>query len=91
MLVGFFLGGLVIHGGLQGWWIASVLGSLGEFPLMVSATVLTAFNDNAAITYLSTLVPGFTDNLKYAVVQVRLQVEALQLSQIHLILQDRRY
>jgi len=68
MLVGFFLGGLVIHGGLQGWWIAPVLGSLGEFPLMLSATVLTAFNDNAAITYLSTLVPGFTDNLKYAVV-----------------------
>ncbi|WP_033397515.1 putative Na+/H+ antiporter [Desulfobacter curvatus] len=68
MLVGFFLGGLVIHGGLQGWWIAPVLGSLGELPLMLSATVLTAFNDNAAITYLSTLVPGFTDNLKYAVV-----------------------
>ncbi|MEN8140814.1 MAG: putative Na+/H+ antiporter [Thermodesulfobacteriota bacterium] len=68
MLVGFFLAGLVIHGGLQGWWIAPVLGSLGEVPLMVSATVLTAFNDNAAITYLSTLVPGFTDSLKYAVV-----------------------
>lgn len=68
MLVGFFLGGLVIHGGLQGWWIAPVLSSLGELPLMLSATVLTAFNDNAAITYLSTLVPGFTDSLKYAVV-----------------------
>lgn len=68
MLVGFFLGGLVIHGGLQGWWIAPVLGSLGELPLMISATVLTAFNDNAAITYLSTLVPNFTDGLKYAVV-----------------------
>jgi Na+/H+ antiporter NhaD/arsenite permease-like protein len=35
---------------------------------MVTATVLTAFNDNAAITYLSTLIPGFTDSLKYAVV-----------------------
>ena len=68
MLVGFLLGGLVIHGGLQGWWIAPVLGSLGELPLMFSSTVLTAFNDNAAITYLSTLVPGFTDGLKYAVV-----------------------
>ncbi len=68
MLVGFFLGGLVIHGGLQGWWIAPVLGSLSELPLMISATVLTAFNDNAAITYLSTLVPNFTDSLKYAVV-----------------------
>ena len=35
---------------------------------MFCATVLTAFNDNAAITFLSTLVPGFTDELKYAVV-----------------------
>ncbi|WP_319574216.1 putative Na+/H+ antiporter [uncultured Desulfobacter sp.] len=68
MLVGFFLGGLVIHGGLQGWWIAPVLSSLGERPLMLSAMLLTAFDDNAAITYLSTLVPGFTDSLKYAVV-----------------------
>jgi hypothetical protein len=68
MLVGFFLGSLIIHGGLQGWWISPVLGSLGEIPLMVGATILTAFNDNAAITYLSTLVPGFTDTLKYAVV-----------------------
>ncbi len=68
ILVGFFLAGLVIHGGLQGWWIAPVLGSLGEVPLMLTATVLTAFNDNAAITYLSTLVPDFTDGLKYAVV-----------------------
>ena len=68
LLVGFFLAGLVIHGGLQAWWIAPVLGNLSEGMLMVSATVLTAFNDNAAITYLSTLVPGFTDGLKYAVV-----------------------
>ena len=68
LLVGFFLGGLVVHGGVQGWWIEPVLGSLAEAPLMLMATVLTAFNDNAAITYLSTLVPGFTDELKYAVV-----------------------
>ena len=68
LLVGFFLGGLVIHGGVQGWWIAPVLGHLTEIPLMVVSTVLTAFNDNAAITYLATLVPGFNDSLKYAVV-----------------------
>ena len=67
MLVGFFLGGLVIHGGVQGWWIAPVLGNLKEIPLMFISTVLTAFNDNAAITFLSTLIPGFTDELKYAV------------------------
>ena len=68
MLVGFFLAGLVVHGGLQAWWIEPVLTRLPELPLFVGATVLTAFNDNAAITYLATLVPGFTDALKYAVV-----------------------
>lgn len=68
VLVGFFLAGLVIHGGLQQWWIAPVLGRLGELPLMFAAMALTAFNDNAAITYLCTLVPTFTDGLKYAAV-----------------------
>lgn len=68
MLVGFFLAGLVIHGGVQGWWIAPILGSLGEVSLMAMAMVLTAFNDNAAITYLATLVPGLSDALKHAVV-----------------------
>jgi hypothetical protein len=68
LLVGFFLGGLVIHGGLQGWWIEPVLGNLTEIPLMLGATVLTAFNDNAAITFLSTLVPDFSEGMKYSVV-----------------------
>jgi len=68
LLVGFFLAGLVIHGGVQAWWIAPVLGNLAEIPLLLAATGLTAFNDNAAITYLGTLVPGFTEELKYAVV-----------------------
>jgi hypothetical protein len=69
LLVGFFLAGLVVHGGLQAWWIEPVLKRLGELPLFIGATVLTAFNDNAAITYLATLVPGFTDALKHAVVE----------------------
>ncbi|MDE3268917.1 MAG: putative Na+/H+ antiporter [Pseudomonadota bacterium] len=68
LLVGFFIAGLVVHGGLQGWWIAPVLGSLSEIPLFFGAVVLTAFNDNAAITYLATLVPNFAPELKYAVV-----------------------
>jgi len=68
LLVGFFLAGLVIHGGLQGWWIEPVLGSLGKTSLFAGATILTAFNDNALITYLATLVPGFTEELKFAVV-----------------------
>jgi hypothetical protein len=68
ILVGFFLAGLVIHGGLQKWWIGPMLSRLTEVPLMLGATTLTAFNDNAAITYLATLVPGLSDSLKYAVV-----------------------
>jgi hypothetical protein len=68
LLVGFFLAGLVIHGGLQQWWIEPMLSRLTEVPLLLGATVLTAFNDNAAITYLATLVPGLSDSLKYVVV-----------------------
>jgi hypothetical protein len=69
LLVGFFLAGLVIHGGLQRWWIAPTLGSLGELPLFLGSTVLTAFNDNALITYLGTLVPALDDRLKIALVE----------------------
>ncbi len=68
LLVGFFLAGLVVHGNLQQWWIAPVLSRLEVLPLMLGATVLTAFNDNAAITYLASLVPGFTPEMRYAVV-----------------------
>jgi hypothetical protein len=67
LLVGFFLAGLVVHGGLQGWWLAPVLGTMGETALFFGATVLTAFNDNAAITYLASLAPGLTPAIKYAV------------------------
>lgn len=68
ILVGFFLAGLVIHGGLQQWWIAPVLSRLNEVPLLLGAIGLTAFNDNAAITYLSTLVPNLGAAMKFAVV-----------------------
>jgi len=68
VLVGFFLAGLVIHGGCQQWWIEPVLASLNPLQLLLGSTVLTAFNDNAAITYLASLVPGFSDQAKLAVV-----------------------
>ena len=41
---------------------------MDEVPLFFGATILTAVNDNAAITYLASLVPGFSDHLRYAVV-----------------------
>lgn len=68
ILVGFFLAGLVVHGGLQQWWIAPALGGLGEWPLFLMSTFLTSFNDNAAITYLASQVPAFTEGMKHAVV-----------------------
>jgi len=68
MLVGFFLAGLVIHGGLQAWWIEPVLTHLHKKAIFFGAVGLGAVNDNAAITYLATLVPNFDDHLKYAIV-----------------------
>lgn len=69
MLVGFFLAGLVIHGGCQRWWIEPILTSgIHEWFLMIGATGLTAFNDNAAITFLASQAPGLSESAKYAVV-----------------------
>jgi len=59
-LVGFFLAGLVVLGGVQGWWISPVLGRMGEGALLAVSTFLTAFNDNAAVTYLASQVPAFS-------------------------------
>lgn len=63
LLVGLFLAGLVTHGTLQQWWIEPILGQLTEIPLFIGATILTAFNDNAAITFLASLVPAFAENI----------------------------
>lgn len=68
ILVGFFLAGLVVHGNLQGWWIDPILGHLHCTMLMAVSVVLTAFNDNAAITFLASLIPTFDPAMKYAVV-----------------------
>lgn len=68
ILVGFFLAGLVIHGGVQGWWIDPVIRTLDDATLMFGSTILTAFNDNAAITYLAAQVQGLSLSAKHAVV-----------------------
>jgi hypothetical protein len=67
LLVGFFLAGLVVHGTFQGWWIEPLLLRLGEGALLLSSVFLSAFNDNAAITYLSSLVPHFSADQQYLV------------------------
>ncbi len=65
--VGIFLAGLVIFGNLQQWWISPVIGGLQPLPLFAGSTILTAFNDNAAIAYLASLVPNLSDAMKFAV------------------------
>ena len=68
LMVGLFLAGLVIHGRLQSWWLEPVLNSgLGEWTLHLGAATLTAFNDNALITYLASQVNGLSDSAKYAI------------------------
>ena len=68
ILVAVFLSALVAHGGLQGWWIEPLLTGLGNRELFLGGMALSAFNDNAAITYLASLVPGFTESMKYMLV-----------------------
>lgn len=66
ILVGFFLAGLVVHGSLQGWWIEPLLTNIHHDLLMIIAMVLTAFNDNASITYLASLNPNLNELMKYS-------------------------
>lgn len=67
-LVGFFLAGLVVLGGLQNWWLEPIVSKLSSEFLYLSAIGLTAFTDNAAITYLGTLVSQIGESSKYALV-----------------------
>lgn len=68
LLVGFFLAGLVTLGSLQAYWLKPLIQSLGGHALFFGATGLTALTDNAALTYLGSLVEGISDELKYALV-----------------------
>lgn len=68
LLVAFFLAGLVVLGGLQRWWLEPTLTSLSQAAVYYGATALTAITDNAALTYLASLVPNLSDEFKYAVV-----------------------
>ena len=67
LLVGFFLAGLVTLGNMQAWWLQQILTQLGDLTLFMGATGLTAITDNAALTYLGSLVE-LTDSQKYNLV-----------------------
>lgn len=68
LLVAFFLAGLVVLGGKQAWWLQELLAGMSPTVLYFSATALTAITDNAAITYLGSLVDGTDAAFKYALV-----------------------
>jgi hypothetical protein len=65
LLVGFFLAGLVVLGGMQQWWLQPMVSSLAPTALFFGAIGLTAITDNAALTYLGSLIEGMSDPAKY--------------------------
>ncbi len=68
LLVGFFLAGLVVLGGLQRWWLQPIVAGLEPLALFFGALALTAVTDNAALTYLGSLISGISDASKYMLV-----------------------
>lgn len=68
LLVAFFLGGIIIFGPFQGWWLKPLLSGLSESLLFTGATILTAFTDNAALTFLGSQVEGLSESSKLALV-----------------------
>jgi hypothetical protein len=68
LLVGFFLAGLVVLGGLQEWWLQPIVSRLQPVALFLGTTALTAITDNAALTYLGSLITPISDEAKYMLV-----------------------
>jgi hypothetical protein len=68
LMVAFFLAGLVVLGGQQRWWLQATLTNLDDSTLFFGAAALTAITDNAALTYLGSLVSGVSEQFKYALV-----------------------
>jgi hypothetical protein len=66
--VGFFLAGLVVLGAMQQWWLQPLVSRLEPTALFFGALGLTAVTDNAALTYLGSLIEGITDAAKYMLV-----------------------
>lgn len=68
LLVAFFLGGLVVLGGPQKWWLQPLVSSLSSYVLYMGSIVLTSFTDNAALTYLGSQVENISELSKFALV-----------------------
>ena len=68
LLVGFFLAGLVVLGALQGWWLQPMLEKMSPTAVFYGSLALTAITDNAALTYLGSLVTDTSLDFKLALV-----------------------
>ena len=68
LLVAFFLAGLVVLGGLQQWWLQPLVSAMSPGQLFFGATALTALTDNAALTYLGSLIEGISPAARYSLV-----------------------
>ena len=68
LMVAFFLAGLVVLGGMQAWWLQPLLSNMSPTSVYYGAIALTAITDNAALTYLGSLVEGLSEEFKYALV-----------------------
>jgi hypothetical protein len=68
LLVGFFLAGLVVLGGLQQWWLQPIVSGMAPTALFFGAVGLTAMTDNAALTYLGSLIEGISNTSQYMLV-----------------------
>jgi hypothetical protein len=68
LLVGFFLAGLVVLGGLQQWWLQPIVSGMAPTTLFFGAVGLTAMTDNAALTYLGSLIEGISSSAQYMLV-----------------------
>ncbi len=66
LLVAFFLAGIVTLGGFQQWWLSSILLNTNHKIIFYASLLLTTVTDNAAITYLASLVDGLDFRFKYA-------------------------
>jgi hypothetical protein len=68
LMVAFFLGGIVVLGEPQQWWLAPLLKDLSPSSLFTGSILLTSFTDNAALTYLGTRIGDLTAQFQYALV-----------------------
>ena len=67
-LLFFSVVGLVVLGGMQQWWLKPLLLEMSPTAVYWGATALTALTDNAALTYLGSLVPGLSPAFQYMLV-----------------------